>query len=147
MKNNILTFDLENDKAFLLKVDDKTNDDFNPVKLDSDIISKISNLCIKAKDFKIWAYDGEIKLFYNKKLHNYDNTYKDCLSKQKFENYYNYFNTNISDKERIDFSLSDIDSSIFDIYKLNNNGTYQFYLAHSKSNKNQQVAIRVKLQE
>ncbi len=147
LKNNILTFDLENDKAFLLKVDDKTNDDFNPVKLDSDIINKLLHLDINAKDFKIWAYDGEIKLFYDKKLHNYDNTYKDCLSKQKFENYYNYFNTDISDKERIDFSLSDIDSSIFDIYKLNNKGTYQFYLAHSKSNKNQQVAIRVKLQE
>lgn len=81
LKNNILTFDLENGKVFLLKVDDKINNDFNPVKFDSDIINKLLHLDINAKDFKIWAYEENINVLANGKLHRYSNDYKDELKK------------------------------------------------------------------
>lgn len=142
LKNNIFTFNLANNKVFLLKMDDKINYDFNPVKLNKDTINKILNLCSSDKDFKIWAYDNQIILICNKKRHTFENTYKNDLKKENLEIFYGQFNSDISNKERIDFSINDINSDIFDIYQLSNNGKYNYYIGNSKSIKNLQVLIR-----
>ncbi|RXI28319.1 hypothetical protein [Arcobacter ellisii] len=88
------------------------------------------------------AYHNDIKYINDKKIDFLKNNYDDELKKQGIEEYFNYFNSDISEKNIIEYSSKNIDTKLFDIYQLSSSEKYNYYLGNSKSIKNLQVAFR-----
>ena len=84
LKNNILTIDINNNnRLFLLKINDEINEDFRPINFNHQMIKLICNMNIIDKDFKIWAYHNDIKYINDKKIDFLKNNYDDELKKQR----------------------------------------------------------------
>lgn len=150
IKNSIFIINDKENKRFLINIDDNLNDDFTTtIFLDNRNINEISNFISGVGDFKILFYQDHINIIIDSKIHLINNLYSKnnfCDNHLKIRN---YFDIDVSNKEKIKFESDDIiNDNEFDMYlHTYTNKNYNYYIGNSKLIKNLQVGIRIPLTE
>jgi hypothetical protein len=146
IKNNIFIKNNEENNQFLINLDDNVNNEFSPIFFNNEKIREISNFINDVENFKILFYEDHINIIIDSKPYRISNISLQNDLHKKLLKMKEFFDIDISNKEKIEFELDDnIDVNEFDMYFHSTKQEYKYYIGNLKSNKNFQIGLRQKL--